>query len=148
MVRFREILTILSQHDVEFVVVGGVAAVMDGAPFMTYDVDIVHRRTPENIRRLMRALDELGVRYQSRTDLAGHQLLKTAAGPLESGEIEGGLDYDALLASSRPVSIGPEITVQVPRWTFCPAQRGIEQPEGSTSIGLAEDGPGPRPLMV
>ena len=124
MVRYREILTVLCRHGVEFVVVGGVAAVLDGAPYMTYDVDVVHCRSAENIERLMSALHELGARYRSRPDLApgrshlesaGHHLLKTTAGPLDVlGEIEGGLDYDALLANSKQVSIGPEMTVQVP----------------------------------
>lgn len=124
MVRYREILTVLSRHGVEFVVVGGVAAVLDGAPYMTFDVDVVHRRTSENIDRLMNALNELGATYRSHPDLApdrsqlesaGQLLLKTTAGPLDVlGEIEGGLDYGSLLASSRPVSIGPEISVQVP----------------------------------
>ncbi len=69
MVRFREILTILSNRDVEFIVVGGVAAVLHGADFMTRDVDIVHRRSPENLQRLLGALEELEARYRSRPDL-------------------------------------------------------------------------------
>jgi len=31
--------------DVEFVLVGGLAAVVQGAPISTFDIDIVHRRT-------------------------------------------------------------------------------------------------------
>ena len=38
---------------VELVLVGGLAAVAQGAPLTTHDVDIVHRRTPENVDRLM-----------------------------------------------------------------------------------------------
>jgi hypothetical protein len=38
----------LVAHDVEFIVVGGVAAVLQGAPVVTFDLDILHRRTPEN----------------------------------------------------------------------------------------------------
>ena len=36
----------------EFVLVGGLAAVAQGAPITTYDVDVVQRRTPENVERL------------------------------------------------------------------------------------------------
>jgi hypothetical protein len=31
--------------DVEFVLVGGLAKVVQGAPLTTFDVDVVHRRT-------------------------------------------------------------------------------------------------------
>jgi hypothetical protein len=147
MVRFREILTVLCKHRVDFVVVGGVAAVLDGAPYTTYDVDVVHRRTPENIDRLLTALSELGARYRSRPDLApdrshlesaGHQLLKTTAGPLDVlGEIEGGLDYNALLASSRPVSIGSEMIVQVPTVeVLIRLKEGSSNPKDQLQLGL------------
>jgi hypothetical protein len=34
--------------EVEVVLVGGLAAVVQGAPITTFDVDVVHRRTEEN----------------------------------------------------------------------------------------------------
>ena len=147
MVRYREILTVLSRHGVEFVVVGGVAAVLNGAPFMTYDVDVVHRRTPENIDRLVNALNELGAKYRSHPDLApershlesaGHRLLKTTAGPLDVlGTIEAGLDYEALLASSKPLSIGPEITVRVPTLdVLIRLKEGSSNPKDQLQLGL------------
>lgn len=37
----------LNQAGVEYIVVGGMAAVLLGAPLVTADIDIVHRRTPE-----------------------------------------------------------------------------------------------------
>ncbi|MEZ4293931.1 MAG: hypothetical protein R3B70_03060 [Polyangiaceae bacterium] len=42
----------LQEAGVELVVVGGTAAVLQGAPVVTFDLDIVHRRTPENVSRL------------------------------------------------------------------------------------------------
>jgi hypothetical protein len=35
------------------VVIGGMAGVLHGAPIATKDLDIVHRRTPENVGRLL-----------------------------------------------------------------------------------------------
>ena len=46
----------LKEADVEFVLVGGVAAVAQGAPVTTFDLDIVHRRTDVNVKKLMRFL--------------------------------------------------------------------------------------------
>jgi hypothetical protein len=39
----------LAASGAEFVLVGGLAAVAQGAPLTTQDVDVVHRRTPENV---------------------------------------------------------------------------------------------------
>jgi hypothetical protein len=43
------LLTELCRAKVEFVLVGGQAAVTQGAPITTLDVDIVHARNPQNI---------------------------------------------------------------------------------------------------
>jgi hypothetical protein len=43
-VRFVDALEVLGRHRVRFIVVGGVAAVLGGAPVSTFDLDIVHDR--------------------------------------------------------------------------------------------------------
>ena len=43
----------LCEHGVEFIVVGGLAAVLNGAPVNTFDVDIVFSRAPLNIARIL-----------------------------------------------------------------------------------------------
>jgi hypothetical protein len=40
-------------HQVNFVVVGGVCAVLHGAPVATFDLDVVHSQDSANIRRLL-----------------------------------------------------------------------------------------------
>ena len=54
-----QLLRRLSGAGVEFIVVGGAAAVLHGAPITTEDLDIVHRRSPENVARLKTLLDGL-----------------------------------------------------------------------------------------
>ncbi|MEZ4603080.1 MAG: hypothetical protein R2861_06655 [Desulfobacterales bacterium] len=46
------ILERLITAQVKFILVGGLAAVIRGAPVTTLDVDIVHDRSAENIARL------------------------------------------------------------------------------------------------
>lgn len=53
----RQALEALVEAGVEFIVVGGVAGALLGSPVTTHDLDIVHRRTPENIERLFRLLE-------------------------------------------------------------------------------------------
>ncbi len=55
-----EIFAALDTHGVEYVVVGGSAAILWGADRATRDVDCVARQTKENHRRLCEALNALG----------------------------------------------------------------------------------------
>jgi hypothetical protein len=52
-------LAVLRRHEVEFVVIGAFAAVAQGYPLPTEDVDVTPARTPENLERLAAALLEL-----------------------------------------------------------------------------------------
>jgi hypothetical protein len=56
MTDFRSLLTLLAGARVEFIIVGGAAATAHGSARLTQDLDVVYRRTPENISRLVRAL--------------------------------------------------------------------------------------------
>jgi hypothetical protein len=105
---FLEILRILTRHQVEFVTVGGLAAVFGGAPIVTVDVDILHRRTPENVERLLSALNELGAVFRndprklvpgtSHLMGPGHQLLQTKHGDLDVlGTIDDQVVYEDVL---------------------------------------------------
>jgi len=109
-----EILRILDKHRVEFIVVGGVCAVLHGAPVSTFDVDIVHARTIENIERLMAALNEMDAYYRGHPKRlkpdseylasSGHHLLMTCFGPLDVlGTIENQAGYDNLLEFSEEI---------------------------------------------
>ena len=66
MAEHLELLRGVHRHGVEYVVVGGLAAVLQGAPVTTLDVDIVYARSEENVGRLEAALTELDARV--RTD--------------------------------------------------------------------------------
>jgi len=75
----------LSAAGVEFIVVGGAAALLHGAPITTQDLDIVHRRTPENVERLLHVLLRLDAIF--RYDLANRRLRPTAAVLAGRGQI-------------------------------------------------------------
>jgi hypothetical protein len=55
----EEIVGRLQNAGVEFLVVGGVSAILQGASVNTMDLDICYRRTPQNIARLVAALAPL-----------------------------------------------------------------------------------------
>jgi predicted nucleotidyltransferase len=55
----KDVITRLARNQVEFVIVGGISAVLNGVPLVTVDLDICYRRTQANISRLIAALAEL-----------------------------------------------------------------------------------------
>jgi len=52
----KNVIVALAEGKAEFVVVGGISAVLRGAPITTIDLDICYRRTPDNVVRVARAL--------------------------------------------------------------------------------------------
>ena len=61
----ERLLSVLAEHDVSFVLIGGLAAVAHGSPLPTTDVDIAPDRGDENLGRLATALSELGARIRT-----------------------------------------------------------------------------------
>lgn len=55
----------LARQRVEYVLIGGLAAVLHGAPLVTQDADICPRRTPENLTRLAAAMRAMGARIRA-----------------------------------------------------------------------------------
>ena len=50
----ERVVSALSSGKVEFIVVGGVSAVLQGAPIVTRDLDVCYRRTSDNLREIQR----------------------------------------------------------------------------------------------
>ena len=115
----------LAEARVDFVIVGGLAAVLDGAPIATLDVDIVHSREPENLDRLLDALGRLDAFFRIQPErrirpetshLAGfgHLNLSTRHGPLDLlGTIGRGRGYEDLLPHTVEMDLGEGVRVRV-----------------------------------
>jgi hypothetical protein len=56
MIEFRSLLESLDRNEVAFVIIGGIAATLHGSARLTFDLDIVYERTPDNLERLVAAL--------------------------------------------------------------------------------------------
>lgn len=117
----------LAEHQVEFVLIGGLAAVAHGASLATFDVDLCFRQEAENCERLALALAALGARiYPYRSEpipitpklLLAYRIFhfETSAGRLDLiAEVPGLGRYEDLAAAAAPLSIGglavPSLTV-------------------------------------
>lgn len=110
MTDIEALLQALNQYQVEYIVVGGVAALAHGSARLTQDLDIVYSRSPQNLDRLVLALR--GVKPYLRGAPPGlpfiwdratlaHGLnftLETSLGLIDLlGEIPGGGRYEDLI---------------------------------------------------
>jgi hypothetical protein len=56
--RLRDVFACLQKHDVRYVVIGGIAAVLHGVPRATFDLDILIEATMTNVQNLLDAFLE------------------------------------------------------------------------------------------
>jgi predicted nucleotidyltransferase len=109
----RKLLEILRNGGVEFVLVGGWAAILHGSARTTLDLDVVYRRNKENIAKLSAALQSIspylrgappGLPFQwdERTIKNGLNFtLTTSLGDIDFlGEIAGAGMYEDVLKSA------------------------------------------------
>jgi hypothetical protein len=122
--RFAETLRLLARGNVEFIVVGMAAGILQGVPLTTLDIDIVHHRTPENVARLLSVLASIQAVYRddprnlspSASHLMGpgHQLLTTINGDLDClGAVDGAKTYEDLLTFSKELAVGENASIRV-----------------------------------
>jgi hypothetical protein len=69
-----DVLSVLREHGVEFVVIGGFAVILHGVERATKDVDIVPEQSPENLARLWTALEALEARPRELTEFRPEEL--------------------------------------------------------------------------
>ncbi|NOY91624.1 MAG: hypothetical protein GXP55_10525 [Deltaproteobacteria bacterium] len=108
----------LERHGVRFIVIGGIAASIQGAGWPTEDLDIVVHPSRSNLECLATALNVLDARYEGfyrapirptlerLMDLSGPQLLRTRAGRLDVMKEVAGMTFDQLTQDSTKASVG------------------------------------------
>ena len=104
-----EILEGLINAEIEFILVGGLAAVVQGAPITTIDVDIAHNQSSDTIAKLLAFLKSIDAYHRRLDDKIiqpkevdisgkGHAIFTTRLGPLDVlGVIEQGMTYEDLV---------------------------------------------------
>lgn len=119
MATFLQLIPRLREAGVEFVIIGGVAALAHGASRQTLDLDIAAPMALENLQKLVGAIQDLKPKFRMRPDLPivtpeNHNLkgiknlyLRTEIGPLDVlGFVEGVGDFTAVLAASIEMDLG------------------------------------------
>lgn len=118
MTDFGALLRLLSDNDVEFIIVGGAAATAHGSARLTLDLDIVYKRSNTNIARLVDALRSVrpylrgappGLPFNWSVETIQKGLnftLITSFGALDLlGEIVGGGGYEQLTSETIEIEV-------------------------------------------
>jgi len=118
MTDFGALLTTLSRNKVEFMVIGGAAALAHGSARLTQDLDILYERSPENLARLVAAFKDtkpylrgappgLPFLWDQATLARGINFtLKTSLGDIDLlGEMTGGGTYQDLKAGAITLTV-------------------------------------------
>lgn len=113
MIDLKKAITSLTENEVEFVIVGGVAISLHSSAYITVDLDVCYSRTRENIRRLVSALmpfypmprkwpEGLLFHFDESTVRNGTNFtFETTIGDIDLlGEVKGIGDYSAALERS------------------------------------------------
>ena len=113
MIQFKLLLSSLQAQGVSFVIIGGVAATLHGSARVTFDLDVVYDRSPENLERLVRALAPfqpylrgappgLPFRFDAETLKRGLNFtFTTTEGPIDLlGELAGVGSFPEVFANS------------------------------------------------
>jgi len=123
--QYRNLLQTLNDHSVDYIVVGGVGAALQGASVNTLDLDIVYLIEPDNLVRLVKAVEHMDAIYRgqggrrltpnvSHLGAGGHNLLITRFGPLDVlGKIGNGRAYGDLVGHTTTMDVGGGLVVRV-----------------------------------
>ena len=124
-----EILRVLTEHGVRFVVIGGVAARLRGAPLLTQELDVTPDDEPSNLVALAAALRQLEARLRVSDDpgelpfpvepemlaAARSWTLSTRAGDLDLILLPAGTrGYPDLVRGASPVRVANDPPLSVP----------------------------------
>jgi hypothetical protein len=115
---FKTLLFSLTANGVQFVIIGGLAATLHGSARVTYDLDIVYERSPENLSKIVAALESykpylrgapagLPFKFDVETLKRGLNFtFTTTVGPIDlRGELAGVGTYQSVRAHSNEATM-------------------------------------------
>ncbi len=145
------ILEGLIEAGIEFILVGGLAAVVQGAPVTTMDVDIVHKQSSENIAKLLAFLKSIDAFHRRLDDKVigpverdisgtGRVLFTTRLGPLDVlAVIEEGEAYEDLLERTVEIEFRGHTVRVLDLKTLVELKRASTDPRDRQRLSVLEE---------
>lgn len=143
---FKELLERFNAASVEYLIVGGYALAVHGAPRYTHDLDVYVRPTPENAARILALLNEIGfgkmgctVEEFTRPDT----ILQLGEPPVRVDLLTGiqGVTWEQAVAGRIAGQYGDVPVHYLGRSEFVANKRAIGRPKDLADLAaLGEDG--------
>jgi len=149
--RLIDLLKRLNEHAVEYVIIGGIAAVVHGSARVTLDLDICAPLAEPNLSRILSALRGINPRFRMRPDkmrvpddperLRGLKnfYVDTDLGILDMlCEVEGVGNFDEVKQHALPIDVGGLICQVLNLDALISAKRAANRPKDRPTIAELE----------
>jgi len=151
MVKFQEVLKNLNSHQVEYIIIGGYAAVLHGASYATNDVDICYHRTKQNLESIvhvlkpfrpkLRTIDgDVPFLFDTKTLLAGMNFtLSTDLGDIDLlGEVSGVGNYQNMIKNAEPTVVFQEKCFVISLLDLLKTKKAVGRPKDLSLVDQIE----------
>ncbi len=137
----EEILAALESCRIEAIVVGSVAASLQGAPITTEDLDLPVRDSPNNREKLKHLEEVLGRRAVQISPLTPTVRIPTPRAHVDVlfDEIAGGLRFDSLRARSARVALGKRVAVVAALEDVIASKEAAGRPKDLAQLPMLRD---------
>jgi predicted nucleotidyltransferase len=136
-----EVLAALRDSGMEGVVVGSVAALLQGAPLTTDDMDVLIRDTPANRNKLKELEQRLGGKAVALSPLSSALRITTRHANLDIlfDEIPGGLGFQGLRARSARIDLGDVVAVVASLEDIIASKEAAGRPKDIAQLPILKD---------
>ncbi len=138
----EELLAALREVKLEAIIIGNTACILQGAPVLTQDVDLLVRNTPANLRKLERLAERLGAaRPTELSELTFAKRILGAAVPIDVllGKMAGGLRFETVRSRSVRISTGREVATVAALADVIRSKRAAGRRKDLAVLPLLED---------
>lgn len=140
--RLQGVFKSLQDHEVRYLVIGGIAAVLHGVPRATFDLDILIEATPENARRLLAALLDAGLATADLTNpeelLANEITVFNDRVRIDVQTATPGLDFDQAWRRRESMTYQDQTLYVVSREDLVSSKRAAGRPTDLEDVRVLE----------
>lgn len=136
-----EVLAALEETGLEALVVGSVAAVLQGSPVTTQDLDLLVRNTPSNRQKIERLGQRLGARPREVSALTNVLRIDASSAPVDLlfDRLPGNLSFQSLRARSISIDLGGHTAVVATLEDIIASKEAAGRPKDQAQLPILRD---------
>ena len=132
-----QVLKALEQTRLEALVVGSVAAVLQGSPVTTQDLDLLVRDTPGNRQKIIQLGHCLGARPREVSSLTNILRIDAAAAPVDL--LSGELSFESLRSRSVAIDLGGHTATVASLEDIIASKEAAARPKDQAQLPILRD---------